>query len=262
MAHCNVSRSHGKRLYTNDLWAAVVAEFGPEEDGKIEERTRRETIDLLRTVIGGLPKLESKGRKSHYLGFTLAPAPAEDAEDWPLCEVCGRNPVVGTKESRICGWECLEKLKSEPLRPISGGVDGEAARKAILHKLVVNTGKDCHAVDNGIIHYGIGPDWTHCYCGKYQKPETAGRTWIDGQPSPEWALHVKVQPPDERQFVMDSMPAPSSPITEGLRIGYSGCNRSHTAAAVRIFETSFVLVSLIAPGAISSNGSNGSSLRR
>ena len=119
----NVSRSHGKRLYTKDLWAAVVAEFGPEEDGKIEERTRRETIDLLRTVIGGLPPLASKGRKSHYLGLTLAPAPADDADDWPLCKVCAVRPVTPTKDSSICGLECLEKVELVPLRPSSPSID-------------------------------------------------------------------------------------------------------------------------------------------
>ena len=200
----NVSRAYGKRLYTNDLWEAVVAEFGPEKDCKIEDRTRRETIALFRTVIGGLPGLESKGRKSHYLGLTLAPAPA--AEDWPLCVVCAENPVSPGKESQVCSQECLVKALT-----VSGGVDGEAARDAVIHRLVVNTGRDCHTVDNGIVHYGIGPDWTHCYCGKYQRPEKAGKTFIDGQPSPEWVLHVSDQPPDERQASLDGMPAPTQP---------------------------------------------------
>ena len=129
---------------------------------------------------------------------------ASAAEDWPLCEVCGVKPVKGSKDSRICGPECLQQR----LSPVSGGVDGEAARDAVIHKLVVNTGKDCTTVDGGIIHYGIGPDWTHCYCGKYQRPETVGRTLIDGQPSPEWVLFVPAQPPDERQSSLDGMPEP------------------------------------------------------
>ena len=124
---------------------------------------------------------------------------APTAEDWPLCEVCAVNPVFPTKDSSICGPECLEKL----VRPVSGGVDGEAARQSPY--------RACHTVDNGIVHYGIGPDWTHCYCGKYQRPEKAGETFIDGQPSTEWVLHVSDQPPDERQASLDGMPAPKQP---------------------------------------------------
>ena len=119
-----------------------------------------------------------------------------------------RETIDGARASYWFPPRRLEKLISIPLRPISGGVDGEAARDAITHKLVVSIGGDCPTVDNGIVHYGIGPDWTHCYCGKYQRPEKAGGTFIDGQPSQEWALFVSAQPPDERQSVMDNMPAP------------------------------------------------------
>ena len=130
--------------------------------------------------------------------------PSEPDEPWPLCEVCRAKPVSPTKDSHICsGRECLVKLIH-----VAGGVDGEAARDAILHKLVVSIGKDCHAVAEGLVHYGIGPDWTHCYCGKYQRPEKVGETLINGQPSPEWVLHVSSQPPDERQVSLDGMSAP------------------------------------------------------
>ena len=159
---------------------------------KLNWRKNRQTIDGVRASYWFPPR-------------RLAPA----AEDWPLCEVCGVNPVSPTKDTRICGPECLANLIPVPLQPISGGVDGEAARDAILHKLVVSIGRDCPTVDNGIVHYGIGPDWTHCYCGKYQMPEKAGGTYI--QPSPEWALFVSAQPPDERQSVLDCMPAPKQP---------------------------------------------------
>ena len=150
---------------------------------KLNWRKNRETIDGVRASYWFPP-------------HRLAPA----AEDWPLCEVCGVNPVSPTKYSDICGGrECLVKLIH-----VAGGVDGEAARDAIIHSLVVKLGRDCRyevvedGVVQGIIHYGIGPDWTHCYCGKYQRPEKAGETFIDGQPSPEWALFVSAQPPDER----------------------------------------------------------------
>ena len=162
---------------------------------KLNWRKNRETIDGVRASYWFPPR-------------RLAPA----AEPWPLCEVCGENTVSPTKYSRICGGrECLVKLT------VSGGVDGEAARDALIHSLVVTWGRDCRyevvedGVVQGIIHYGIGPDWTHCYCGKYQRPEKAGETFIDGQPSPEWALFVSAQPPDERQSVMDGMPAPKQP---------------------------------------------------
>ena len=49
----------------------------------------------------------------------LAPA----ADDWPLCEVCGDNPVWPAKESRICSRECLAKMELMPLRPSSKSSD-------------------------------------------------------------------------------------------------------------------------------------------
>ena len=133
----------------------------------------------------------------------LAPA-ADDADDWPLCKICGDNPVWPEKESSICSRECLAKMELMPLRPVSGGVDGEAARDALIHSRVVKWGRDCsyEVVEDGVVqgklHYGIGPDWTHCYCKKYQRPETVG-TLIDsssGEPSPGWVLYVEAEDRD------------------------------------------------------------------
>ena len=180
----NVSRSDGKRLYTSDLWAAVVAEFGPEEDGKIEERTRRETIDLLRTVIGGLPKLENKGRKSHYLGLALAPAPA--AEGW--CIFCGAHTT---------GCEVCEKAKCV----------GQALKEW--------TEKQMGALGNGIYpiaESNIGPVHMHGCSGAkgwFHRAE-AGIEPADCQPCKshlhEHEHEDEVLPPG--QVVLDGMPSP------------------------------------------------------
>ena len=201
----NVHHAYGERLYTEELWAAVAKEFGPVDDSRVKGKTRRETVELLRTVLdGGLPKLENPGGKAHYLGLVLAPRAAEDGEHW--CITCGA--ATGSPDREICGrMECYQKF-NEPVT-VGGGVDGEAARDAIIHSLVVKLEleRDCSyevvkdGVVQGIAHYGIGPDWTHCYCKKYQRPEKTG-TLIDsssGEPSPGWVLYVEAEDVDDRQ---------------------------------------------------------------
>ena len=181
----NVSRSHGKRLYTSDLWAAVVAEFGPEEDKKIEERTRRETIDLLRTVIGGLPGLENKGRKSHYLGLTLAPAPVDDAEGSVYCA----GPCEGLySEDEMPGGWCDSCWTAEHIQNLTVDANGffsanlgPATERAVMHS------HSCGAL-KGWAHRaeaGIEPaDCPECksHLSEHNAPPP-GQAVMDGMPS-------------------------------------------------------------------------------
>ena len=165
---------------------------------KLNWRKHRETI-------GGV-------RASYWFPPRRLAAPA--AEDVGMCRYCGDD--TGSLAIEVCGkMECHVKALEDA--PVGGGVDGEAARDAIIHSLVVKLGRDCSyevvedGVVQGIAHYGIGPDWTHCYCGKYQRPEKVRGSFIDGQPNPEWVLFVSAKPPDERQASLDGMPAPRQP---------------------------------------------------
>ena len=117
-----VTKSRRDRVLLRDVWAALSEQVGkPDDDGRIDGCTQKETWSLARELHPDLPRAKNagKGLGSKWVGVKLADSAADSER---TCDGCGElfNVPTEVPDAALCG-ECEEDAGAPPAAGASTG---------------------------------------------------------------------------------------------------------------------------------------------